>query len=94
MVLPDAQSLDRADVLGLRALLALRDVELDPLVLVQAAVTIRLDGREVDENVLASAVDTDEPEALVRVELLNCSLRHAHFSLPVLSHRNARRPRQ
>jgi hypothetical protein len=31
---------DGANVLGLRALLALRDVELDALVLLQAAVTV------------------------------------------------------
>ena len=74
--------LERANVLGLRALLALRDVELDPLVLLQAAVTAGLDRGEVDEDVLPSVIDADEPEALVRVEPLDCSLRHALFPLP------------
>ena len=44
-------------MLGLQAPLALREVELDPLVLVQAA-------GEVDEHVLPSGVDADEPETL------------------------------
>jgi len=64
-------------VLGLRALLALRDVELDPLVLLQAAVAAGLDCGEVDKDVLASVIDTDKSETLVRVESLDCSLRHA-----------------
>ena len=79
-------------MLGLRALLALRDVELDALVFVQAAVAVGLDRGEVDEDVLAPAIDADEPETLVRVEPLDCSLRHAHISLPTMSPRTAREP--
>ena len=44
-------ALQRADVLRLRALLALGDVELDPLVLIQAPVAVSGDGRVVDEDV-------------------------------------------
>jgi hypothetical protein len=40
-------------VLGLRALLALRHVELNALVFVQAAVAVGLDCGEVDEDILA-----------------------------------------
>src|SRR4051812_48882227 len=43
---PELKS-DDADVLGLRALLALRDVELDPLVLLQRPEATGLDGGEV-----------------------------------------------
>jgi hypothetical protein len=43
-------------VLGLWALLALHDVELDALILYEAAVAACLDGRMVDENVSATTV--------------------------------------
>src|SRR5689334_16544949 len=72
---------ERANLLRLRALLALGDLELDPLVLLQSAVPARLDGREVDEHVSTPAVDGDEAEALVCVEPLHGSLRHAELSL-------------
>src|SRR3954465_14083593 len=71
---------ERANLLRLRALLALGDLELDPLVLFQSAVAARLDGREVDEHVSPPAVDGDEAEALVCVEPLHGSLRHAELS--------------
>src|SRR3954463_4768874 len=71
---------ERANLLRLRALLALGDLELDPLVLFQSAVAARLDGREVDEHVSTPAVDGDEAEALVCVEPLHGSLRHAELS--------------
>src|SRR5690349_18563924 len=71
---------ERTNLLRLRALLALGDLELDPLVLLQSAVTARLDGREVDEHVSTPAVDGDEAEALVCVEPLHGSLRHAELS--------------
>jgi hypothetical protein len=72
-------------MLGLRPLLALRDLELDSLVFFQAAEAAGLDRGEVDEDVRASAIDADEPESLVRVEPLDCSLRHAHFSLSTVN---------
>src|SRR4051812_24559915 len=71
---------ERTNLLRLRALLALGDLELDSLVLFQSAVAARLDGREVDEHVRTSAIDRDETEALVCVEPLHGSLRHADLS--------------
>src|SRR4051794_36415997 len=65
---------DRADVLRLRALLALGDVELDALRLVERLVAAPRDRREVAEHVGAAAVLLDEAEALLRVEPLHCAL--------------------
>src|SRR5215211_2390143 len=67
---------DGADLLGLRALLALRHVELDALVLIQRPVTIGGDGRVVHENVGGAVVRRDEAEALLGVEPLHCALNH------------------
>src|SRR3954470_16684475 len=69
--------LQRADVLRLRALLALSHVELDALVLVEGLVPLRLDRREVAEDVGAAVVLGDEPKALLRVEPLHSALSHA-----------------
>src|SRR4051812_17762121 len=63
------------DGVGLRTLLALDDLEGDPLALVEALVAVHLDGRVVDEDVLA-AVDGDEAEALLGVEPLHGALCH------------------
>src|SRR3954453_17187430 len=71
---------ERADLLRLWALLALGDLELDPLVLFQTAVTARLDGREGDEHVSTPAVAGDEADALVCVEPLPGPLLHAELS--------------
>src|SRR5919107_3192940 len=70
---------ERADVRGLRALLSLGHLELDPLVLVQAAVARGLDRGEVGEDVGAAVVRGDEPEALVRVEPLHYARNHARL---------------
>src|SRR5229473_825152 len=51
---PLANLRDHADLVGLGAAVTLRDLELDPLSLFEGAVTIRLDRREMDENVLAT----------------------------------------
>src|SRR5216683_1886489 len=67
--------LHRADCLGLRPAIALRDLEFDPLAFFEAAVAIRLDGREVDEDV-PTTVDRDEAVALVRVEPFDGALSH------------------
>src|SRR5262245_2861271 len=72
---------DGADSLGLRPLLALGNVELDPLVLFQAAVAAHLDRGEVHENVSTAAVYRDEAEALLGVEPLHGSLRHVSLLL-------------
>src|SRR3954447_10830185 len=50
---------ERANVLRLRALLALGDLELDLLVLVEGPVTGARDGREVGEDVSAAVVRSD-----------------------------------
>ena len=57
----------RADVLGLVALAAGADVELDLLTLFEGAVTRPLDRGEVDEHVVATLAG-DEAEALLRIE--------------------------
>src|SRR6516225_3324016 len=67
---------DGADVFRLRALLALRCVVLDTLVVVEVLVAVAADGGEVDEHVLAAVVGRDEPEALLAVEPLHCALCH------------------
>src|SRR3954452_22381197 len=68
-----------ANVLRLRALGALGEVELDLLVLLERLVAAGLDGGEVDEHVLAAAVLRDEAEALLGVEPLDGSLSHDLF---------------
>src|SRR3954452_24920606 len=65
-----------ANVLRLRALGALGEIELDLLVLVERLVATGLDGGEVDEHVLAAAVLRDEAEALLGVEPLDGALSH------------------
>src|ERR1700756_5292840 len=67
---------DHDHLVGLRAPVALRDLELDPLSLFEGAVAIRLDRREMDENVLAT-VDGDKAVSLVRVEPLDGALSHS-----------------
>src|SRR3954471_19046601 len=76
-------SSDGANLLGLRALLALRDLELDALVLVEAAESAGGDRRVVDENVRAAAVLGDETEALLGVEPLHGALSHLALLLSV-----------
>src|SRR3954470_10153114 len=68
-----------ADVLRLRTLRALSEVELDLLVLLERLVAAGLDGREVNEHVLAAAILSDEAEALVSVEPLDGALSHDLF---------------
>src|SRR3954451_16725903 len=88
---------DGADVRGLRALLALLDVELHALVLLERAIARRLDGGEVDEDVGRAAVGRDEPVALLAVEPLYGALCHWCFSFggsgigdrPCVGHRAA-----
>src|SRR5262245_8236167 len=68
-------SADDLDVFRLGPLLALGDVELDPLPLLQAAVAGAGDRAEVHEHVLAT-LDSDEAIAPVAVEPLHSALRH------------------
>src|SRR4051812_30201029 len=64
------------DLLSLRALGTLRDLELDLLVLVEAAVATPLDGGEVHENIRAAVILGDEAVALLRVEPLDRACCH------------------
>src|ERR671921_965885 len=72
-----------ADVLGLRTLGALGEIELDLLTLVEGLVAAGLDGGEVDEHVLAAAILRDEAETLLGVEPLDSSLSHDLFPCSV-----------
>src|SRR4051812_31440531 len=87
---------DRANVRGLRALLALGDLELDSLVLLQAAVARHLDRGEVGEDVGPAVVRGDEPEALVRVEPLHNAGNHDRLldgrSFPIMDGNEVVRP--
>src|ERR1700759_2147137 len=67
---------DDNHLVSLRAPVALRDLELHPLALFEGAVAIRLDRREMDENVLTT-VYGNEPVSLVRVEPLDGALSHS-----------------
>ena len=69
------------DVLRLRPLLPLADLELHALTFVERLEAGTLDRREMDETVLATAVWRDEPVALLCVEPLHCSGR-AHRASP------------
>src|SRR5438067_3398945 len=64
-----------AHVLRLQPLRALDDVELDPVPLGQRAEAVHLDGRVMDEDILARLL-RDEPESLAVVEPLHSTLRH------------------
>ena len=65
--------LEASDVRSLQALGALGDFEFNRLAFVQRLVAIRLDGGEMDENVLAGLA-LDEPKTLAGIEPLHCSL--------------------
>src|SRR5580698_5769709 len=94
---------DGAHLRGLRPLRPLGHAVLDLLVFFKAAVAVRLDCGEVNEDVTATVVGGDEAIALVRVEPLYgplshfCyvsfwkSLRPAHFTR--ISHDGCRRTR-
>ena len=64
---------------GLQALGAADNLKFDRLAVVQAAVPIRLNRGEMDENVL-SALALDEAKALAGIEPLDRSLFFTHFS--------------
>src|SRR5665647_1806505 len=71
---------ERTDVLRLRALRALGDVELNLLVLVKRAVSAAGDGRVVREHVGAAVFGSNEAEALFSVEPLHGASCHNLFS--------------
>src|SRR6266566_2639532 len=72
---PADASADDPDVICLGPLLALRDVELDLLPFLQAAVAATGDRADVHEHVRA-ALDRDETAALAALEPLHSALRH------------------
>src|SRR5262249_59258022 len=67
-------SSDDSNVLGFLALAARGDVELDALALLQRAVALALNRREVDEDVVR-AFTLDEAVTLLGIEKLHCALR-------------------
>ena len=73
----DSQSafvrLEAGDVRSLQALGAAGDFEFNRLAFVQRLIPLRLDGGEVDENVLAGLA-LDEPISLAGIEPLHSSL--------------------
>src|SRR3954453_3975589 len=68
---------DGAHRVGLRAFLALGDLELDPLAFFERLVAVGLDGAVVNEDVTA-AIHGDEAVALLGVEPLDRALCHNH----------------
>src|SRR5256712_11658297 len=75
---PNGRSGDLADVGRLQPLRALRDLERDPLPLIQGAKAGAGDRRVVDEDVFP-IVGGDEPVTLLAVEPLHLALRHGLF---------------
>src|SRR6202023_1900661 len=75
-------SLELADLGGLRALLALRLLELHALTFDELAVAGAIDRREVDEDVGRTVVRRDEPVPLRCVEPLHRALGHCRTSPP------------
>src|SRR5712691_2868435 len=74
-VVPADASAGDPDVFRLGSLLALRDVELDLLPFLQAAVAVTGDRAEVHEHVRAT-LHRDEAVAFIAVEPLHSALRH------------------
>src|SRR4051812_45204693 len=68
--------LEELDVRGARTFRALLDFVLDLVVLFQRLEAAGLDGREVDEKILAAVVGGNEPEALRVVEPLYGTCAH------------------
>ena len=66
------------NVTGLRALLALHDLKLYLVTLLQAFIAFGTDGAVMDENI-RSVVATDEPEAFGVVKPLYCSFNTSHL---------------
>ena len=80
--------LEASDVRSLQALRAARDFEFNRLAFVQRLVSLRLNGGEMDENVL-TRLALDESKSLTSVEPLHCSFfshlfTHFSFKLFVL----------
>jgi hypothetical protein len=65
--------LEAGDVRSLQALGATGNFEFNRLAFVQRLVSLRLNGREMYENILAGLA-LNEPESLAGIEPLHCSL--------------------
>ena len=72
---------DQNDLIGLRALGSLDDIELDRIAFFEALVPVKLDGAVVDEDVCGAIFTAQEAVALGVVEPLNRSLILSHVSL-------------
>src|ERR1700749_2035742 len=79
---------ENVDVRSLRALVALLSLVLDLRAFVQRAVPASLNRAEVDEEILAALIGSDEPVPLVRVEPLDSSGCHFLSSPPCQLHVN------
>ena len=73
--------LENLYVFSLPALGAALHVEADCLTFLQRTVAVRLDGREMNENVFA-VLSLNEAKTLVAIEPLNCSLFHLILECP------------
>src|ERR1700738_3478776 len=62
------RELDQRDAVGLQALIAFDDLDLDPLTGVESGDAAAAQRGDVDEDILAAAVGGDEPVALVGFE--------------------------
>src|SRR5215471_875901 len=77
----DNQLADNGDVACLQTLGALLDIELDALAFLQVLETLALNGREVDEDIIA-AFASNESIALCSIEPLDCTVdTFRHFCL-------------
>ena len=74
--------LERLNVGSLQALGAADNLEFNGLTLIERAITVRLNGGEMDENVLA-ALALDETKTLAGVKPLHCSL-FFHRCVPLI----------
>src|SRR6185503_19819496 len=86
MRLARTSGLDHRNVRRLQALLALNDLELDALSLLEGLVAVHRDGREVDEDVLSLSALDEAVALLVREPL------HGAFCQRTASFTNKRRP--
>ena len=73
---------DGSDVCGLRALLPCSHVVLDPLVLLEVAVTLSGDRAEMNEHIRAAIFRSDEAEPLLGAEPLHGTCCHVRSLLP------------
>jgi len=73
--------LARGDVVRTRALLALSDLEIDRLALIERGVALGLDLRVMDKQIFSAIRRADKAKPLACVEPLHCTFCHEFFSL-------------